>query len=541
LKPFNFVFGDDGKLDAINDETKLEIHACLSLLIQHYVPFLYKHSKIYLQCFAQLFRLLLQYHDPVLALHFDKHRIEPDTYVVPWATTLLSNFVKEDEVLKLWDQIFIENDVTFPSFIALSLILQNRDKLLGCKNLDELNQQFKELPMVTPDLNQAHNLKNQTPLSARNQLESLLWPTVQFNVEEVYKELEASVVLPVPTSEIIEAFRKVSLTPKTLHSKPLTTSVRYIIIDCRSLKSFRFARLPTAVHIGQHVGYDAQRMQAILNRFVDAKGSHFSIFGTGRGLPDEDNLLKVIAMRFVANGFEHISTAKGGFAECIKYITNNEIEFVRDVDSNQSQTQTSDFRATEKIAETVSSLWNWGKKVAEDYINEAEKKVAAVAHQREEHSNAPPKSAFTLDSDSDEEIEEERAPKRQAELKVVKIDNLRNMCKVFAAKLENGGHAARFIAVGENMILCLKSHPTMLGHAIILWQRTLRQLVRLAYHRDNPNLLTFVIKGYPNTLSYEPTGLLTAPTFEERYLMEDAKECIKIIQEETSKLKKKKN
>ena len=54
----------------------------------------------------------------------------------------------------------------------------------------------------------------------------------------------------------------------------------------------------------------------------------------------------------------------------------------------------------------------------------------------------------------------------------------------------------------------------------------MRQLVRLAYHRDNQNLLTFVIKGYPNTLSYEPgTGLLTAPTFEEKYLMEDAKEA----------------
>jgi hypothetical protein len=269
-------------------------------------------------------------------------------------------------------------------------------------------------------------------------------------------------VLPVPTSEIIEAFRKEK-------AKHIVTTVRYIIIDCRSLKSFRFARLPTAVHIGQHVGYDAERMQKILARFVDAKGSHFSIFGTGRELQEEDNLLKMMAMKFVAAGFEHISIARGGFAECIKYISNNEIEFVRDIDPRQQQQMHQEVKATEKIAETVNSLWNWGKKgifdfsyltqiVAEEYINEAEKKVATIQQLREELANQSDAPKYTLDDDSDEEIE---TSARIAEVKIVKIEELRNICKIYSAKLETTtGPVPRFIAVGANMILCLKSHPT---------------------------------------------------------------------------------
>ena len=56
------------------------------------------------------------------------------------------------------------------------------------------------------------------------------------------------------------------------------------------MKSFKFARLPTAVHVG-NVGYDSAKMKAVMERFELAKGSHFVIFGTGKHLPDEDNLL----------------------------------------------------------------------------------------------------------------------------------------------------------------------------------------------------------------------------------------------------------
>lgn len=78
------------------------------------------------------------------------------------------------------------------------------------------------------------------------------------------------------------------------------------------MKSFKFARLPTAVHVG-NVGYDSIKMKAILDRFETAKGSHFVIYGTGKHLPDEDNLLNVIAMRFLAANFPHISIAPDGF------------------------------------------------------------------------------------------------------------------------------------------------------------------------------------------------------------------------------------
>jgi hypothetical protein len=44
-------------------------------------------------------------------------------------------------------------------------------------------------------------------------------------------------------------------------------------------------------------------MKNIIKQFESAKGSNFTIFGTGRGLPEEENLLKVFAMKFISEGF----------------------------------------------------------------------------------------------------------------------------------------------------------------------------------------------------------------------------------------------
>lgn len=140
------------------------------------------------------------------------------------------------------------------------------------------------------------------------------------------------------------------------------------------MKSFRFARLPTAVHIGATIGYDPKKLENIVKQFESAKGSHFTLFGTGRRLPDEENLLKVIAMRFLTRGFPHISIAPGGFKDCIKYISSDQIEYVRDEDVEEQKTDWS-LEELKKLANQVDTsvitskvktfgmeLFNWGKK-----------------------------------------------------------------------------------------------------------------------------------------------------------------------------------
>lgn len=54
-------------------------------------------------------------------------------------------------------------------------------------------------------------------------------------------------MLPITTADLLEAFRVAGHRAKG--------ALTYIVLDCRALRSFQYARLPTAVHIGPDVGY----------------------------------------------------------------------------------------------------------------------------------------------------------------------------------------------------------------------------------------------------------------------------------------------
>lgn len=84
----------------------------------------------------------------------------------------------------------------------------------------------------------------------------------------------------------------------------------------------------------------------------------------------------------------------------------------------------------------------------------------------------------------------------------------------------------------------MKAHPTQLGYGILIWKRTLRQLLRLSYHKDNPKIITFHLKGKANTLSLHVND--DKEVFQETFLMENSTECIKLLKENITKLKSKK-
>jgi len=58
-----------------------------------------------------------------------------------------------------------------------------------------------------------------------------------------------------------------------------------------------------------------------------------------------------------------------------------------------------------------------------------------------------------------------------------------------------------------------------------MWQKTLRQLARLAYDKQDPSLLTFVLKKEGGS------------TFEEKYIIKESTELIACIQDNIKKLK----
>lgn len=489
-------------------------------------------------------------------------------------------------ITSVWDRFILEGDSILPVFFGAAMLITRREQIMNAASesaiLEQLNSiNISEKKEALDMLLMAQELDRATPLFARNQMYGLMFPSEEANFHALHESLSANVVLSIPTNELVEAFRK----NKLRHSSQQNKFVRYIIIDCRSMKSFNFARLPTAVHVGPYIGYDSKKMQAILDRFDSARGSHFTIFGTGKPINEENNLLKLIAMKFVADGFQHISTADGGFKDCIQYIVSNEIEYVRDEQAVEEvrrrrmkegssrlidkETQEQLVKVASAVGDKVKSLWSWGKQVATEQGNKIREQVVGArsadvptsdnAETRTTRVSSsdyvePPKSAFSLDDDEDDDdgdtdlllaafTSQDDESHSQNESQTVKIEALKTQdenVKVFLCMLKTGKQEQpeqRYIAVGSQYILSVRAHPTMLGHGIVCWKRSLNHLLRLAYSKADKTSLTFVLRGRPEDVFHIPQFSMTS-TFQESYRMNDAMDCVQHIQQCMTQLKR---
>jgi hypothetical protein len=248
-------------------------------------------------------------------------------------------------------------------------------------------------------------------------------------------------------------------------------------------------------------------MKTLVKQFESAKGGHFTIFGTGRKILDEQNLLNLIAMKFIQNGFPHISIAYEGFKGCIKYISTNQIEYVRDEKKEET------FDISETLTSLGTEIFGWGKQ-----------KLSEITKEKE------PESLFSLE-DGDEEthnvsMTEETYSTRE---RLVKLDQLKKMEMMhsFIANVPENPSDTRLLAIGTSMVLCLKPHPTQHGFAMIVWKRLLSQIKSITYKKENSQLVTFVLKGKPDTLQCEEDeGEFTVV-----YNIPESLKCIQTIQE----------
>lgn len=228
LMPFMPLLETDTK-DAKDDTsrstsflTKLEVDHCLSSLVQQFVPLWStdRHGSdktLILDCFHMLCRLILQYHDPFLSMHFDKHRVTPEVYVKPWINTLFTTQCTSIPIVtSLWDQLILEGDPILPLFFGIAMLIARRDSILKTTSETELLETLNSISIaeridLMNILQAARDLNHETPLAARNQAYTLLFPSSESNFSTLHERLSSSVVLSVPTSEVIETFRKESL------------------------------------------------------------------------------------------------------------------------------------------------------------------------------------------------------------------------------------------------------------------------------------------------------------------------------------------
>jgi hypothetical protein len=291
-------------------------------------------SLAYSEAIVELLRLLLQYHDPLLSLHFDRIQVNFSVTVLQWASTLFASVFGPSHVTVLWDWLFLANDRLLPLYIGLSLLVESRDTLMKLTERDALTKAVQQLNFADSSAEKVkefvtrarHQLKN-TPMSIRRLLTDMFYAPIdgptKLPPDDVRQRLLGFVALPIAVQEMVDTF---AMAREGESRKP---HLNYVILDCRAEKSFHYARLPTAVHIGGSIGYDPRLLSDMLERFENARSSHFVILGTGKKIVEEQNLLKVISLHFLQAGFVFVGIADGGFKACIPLIKSGKIEFAR--------------------------------------------------------------------------------------------------------------------------------------------------------------------------------------------------------------------
>eukprot|EP00796_Vickermania_ingenoplastis_P011625 gene11625-8013_t len=147
-------------------------------------------------------------------------------------------------------------------------------------------------------------------------------PSVAQRSPAFYKQYYATLPsLPIEDCDMLQSFGSPS-TPFTATAP----RIAFRVLDCRSHKSFEYARLPNAVHVGDVVALDDRSVQKLITRAVAYRGEHLVLFGAGRsarrttpsppppvagrsnagrvsaGPEEETSLLMMFAMRLVQHG-----------------------------------------------------------------------------------------------------------------------------------------------------------------------------------------------------------------------------------------------
>ncbi|KEG09322.1 hypothetical protein DQ04_05421050 [Trypanosoma grayi] len=289
-----------------------------------------------------LFCLLLQYHDPQLSLHLDQHQVNIGVFLLDWVRRLFVVDGRYGDALGVWDWMLIVGDPTLTVYLALSYLIAHRKRFLALQTCEELKKSLKSLVFVLPagkddavdpalhdgrpvsfvSLKSGKSLAQNADIAYRNTprttqivIDRLLYPEkggISRSPDSLAQYYASHPALPLERLDFAEAFAVKAV------EQTDTASLSYIVVDCRARDSFLYAHLPTALHIGDDIGFDSEKFDKVVEMLRDVCGAHLCIFGTGRRIVEELNLLKMLALHFVQCGFPYVSI--GGFRTIVPLI-----------------------------------------------------------------------------------------------------------------------------------------------------------------------------------------------------------------------------
>jgi len=295
---------------------------CATTLFTEYFPQLYSNKGELKTLTKQqfLFSLLLQYHDPKLALRLQQSNAPPSSYFTSWIMTLFAQKHSSEVVLHLWDEFLLQGDPLLPFFLSAALVMSKRDDLLS-KPDDELPSSLSELHIA--DVNEAdsclkgaHGLLATTP---KTFVDTLRVATV--HDDNIHPEHGDSASLLSLRGQWC-----VHVSPKEV----INAGKHYVLVDIRPEEEYVHGHFSTSVHVDpSHFG--KEEFQALLTTLRRYDGRHLALLcptpvkgGGGSGDVRElssDAMFKSVALKLIQEGFLYVSVIDGGYKEmCTAHI-----------------------------------------------------------------------------------------------------------------------------------------------------------------------------------------------------------------------------
>uniref|UniRef100_A0A1I7ZB02 TBC1 domain family member 23 n=1 Tax=Steinernema glaseri TaxID=37863 RepID=A0A1I7ZB02_9BILA len=311
-----------------------------------------------------LFRLILQYHDPELCTHLESVKCTPHSYAHDWFSTLLAKSSTANVLSVVWDCYFDKGDPFLIFFMILVLLVNARDSIMGMKNEEnQLRDFIVSLPKQlseedVPDfMDLAEYYSQRTPMSIREKFHFVLFGSNLVS-EGSDVDLSKTLCLVVSVQELVKRIGPISAAKH---------EYSYFIIDSRDQSEFINGNIPGSFNLCCRLFVDEPDQFHIavdsLESFKKSVRPDDHICFVGRGDEELDSYMMMVIAKFLQLDKRYVSLLEGGYKALHTFL--KESDNLSVLANHNPQTCEECVGASDRKESTASGMWSVMTKVKE--------------------------------------------------------------------------------------------------------------------------------------------------------------------------------
>ncbi|KAK0397666.1 hypothetical protein QR680_002209 [Steinernema hermaphroditum] len=261
-----------------------------------------------------LFRLILQYHDPELCTHLESVKCVPHSYAYDWFSTILAKSSTTAVSSVLWDCYLEKGDPFLIFFMAFVLLVNARDDIMLMKNdKNQLREYIVSLPQnlseedVADFMDLAEYYSQRTPRCIREKFHFILFGS-NLDSEGGDIDLSTTLCLAVSVQELVKSVASLS---------SVKQDYSYFIIDSRDQMEFSKGSIPGSFNLCCRLFVDEPEQFHIavesLESYKKSMRPDDHICFVGSGEEELDSYAMMVVAKFLQLGKRYISLLEGGY------------------------------------------------------------------------------------------------------------------------------------------------------------------------------------------------------------------------------------